>query len=150
MSDNPYFIDYPYPCQCGDTTNLHVSSTNLSKISAKNIAEVTKLILAEVLSTVDNNGNVVIHGKTYHLLSKKIASREDLGVIKVGDGLTVTEDGTLSTTIKINFFEDGETPSPEEGTIYINKSTGELLVSDGDSFIPSFSLEEKIISGGSV
>lgn len=150
MSDNPYFIDYPYPCQCGDTSNLHVSSTNLSKISAQNLTEVIKLILAEVLSTVDDNGNVVINGKTYHLLSKKIASRDDLGVIKVGDGLTVTEDGTLSTTIKINFFEDGDTPSPEEGTIYINKSTGELLVSNGDSIIPSFGLEEKIISGGSV
>lgn len=150
MSDNPYFIDYPYPCQCGDTSNLHVSSTNLSKISAKNLSEVITLIVKEILTNRDENGNIIIDGEVIPNFTPPVATKELLGGVIVGDGLSVDENGEISPTTKIVFIDyDQEILEGEPNTIYIRRPStdSDPIVIDGDNSAGGL-INNIILNGG--
>lgn len=138
MSNTPYFIDYP-SCGCSggsSSSNLHVSSTNLSKISAKNLSEVITLIVKEILTNRDENGNIIIDGEVISNFTPPVATKELLGGVIVGDGLSVDENGEISPTTKIVFIDDDqEILEGESNTIYIRRPStdSDPIVIDGDN-----------------
>lgn len=113
------------------------TSTDVNKLKIWNGSEWVT-IGADVKTNVaksDTNGNIVVDGQEMQVYRLPAATAEILGGVKIGNGITIAEDGTISVDVSAHQTFDITATSEQTDVIAIQAATAGATLHAGDTAI---------------
>ena len=87
------------------------------------------------VTTSDTNGNIVVDGQEMQVYRLPAATAEILGGVKIGNGITIAEDGTISVDVSSHQTFDITATAEQTDIVAIQTATAGATLHAGDTAI---------------